>query len=487
MLLTRWARRHLRIVLWSLTLPLFAIACYAAAHDAEAAFYLSPFRAWELLLGVLAAAAALPSLQRPWLRNLAAALGLLVILFAGVFYSESTHFPGPGALAPCLGATLILLAGEHGNSFIGQTLAWKPVRFIGLISYSLYLWHWPIQVFQATENILVPDRFPAWTAKLAVFLASLLAATLSWRYVEQPFRTGVFRGSRTWLFSITGALFAIIFAFTFGVIRGNGWGIPHMPLPPTRAVEDLTKAIPSVEQVPWDSCLFQPESFPFLYKQPGKCLTDDPQRPTVLLLGDSHAGALYWGFKNIFPQRNISLLGVTRCTPTLIARNPECQRYSDAIFKDYLPAHQVDTVILVSRWIDWDVDAHMADTVAWLRQHRIKTILIGPFIEFDAPLVRLMELSEREHDPALPGRHRDPDAKLLDDRMRSLARDQWHVPYISLFDDLCQPQVVHGSPNALGCPLYAAPGIPLLYDTDHLSPAGALLFAHIIDQRHQLP
>jgi peptidoglycan/LPS O-acetylase OafA/YrhL len=484
LVLTRWARRYLTIILWCLTIPLFLVACSWTRSDPIAAFYLSPLRAWEFLLGVLPAAAALPALRQSWLRNMASAVGLLLILWAGLFYRDTMPFPGWGALAPCLGAMFVIMAGQFGDSITGGLLAWGPLRFIGLISYSLYLWHWPIQIGQVAENFLVPDRNPAWEAKLAVIAASLVTGTLSWRFVEQPFRTGIFRLSKLWLFGITGVMFAIVLEFSSLGIRGHGMAIRSFS--PPQAYRDMMRAGPTAREVPWSTCLTEPEEFPALFR-PDECLKEDPTRPHVLLLGDSHAGAMYWGLKNTFPELNISLFAVTRSTPTLIGRNPPGQRYSDALFKDYIPKHKIDTVILVSRWVREDADFHMADTIEWLRKRHIKTVVVGPSVEFDASLVRLIELSNREHDPALPGRHLDQAAKDLDDYMRSLAKTQWHVPYISMYDDLCQPDVVQGGLNARGCPVFAAPGVALLWDTDHFSPTGSMKFAEIIRARHQLP
>jgi len=488
--LTRWGRRHLRSILWVLAVASYVVAFYWTHHDPGHAyervvsgFYLLPFRGWELVLGVLAGAAGLPRLERQWVRDVASAAGLVLILGAGMLFGGGMPFPGWGEPAACAGAVLIILAGEGGSSATGRALGWGPVRFIGLISYSLYLWHWPIEVFQVSENVLVPDRYPGWAVKLAVVAASLVVGALSWRFVEQPFRTGVFRGSRRWLFWVSGALFAMVFGLSVAVIRSDGGSVAGLPM--TAALADMQRAMPTAHEVPWDSCLVEPETFGEF--QAAKCLADDPRRPHVLLLGDSHAGAMYWGLKNVYPELNISLFGVTRCTPTLVARNDLCQRYSDAIFKGYLPRHHVDMVILMSRWVQWDVDAHIAGTVDWLRQRGIKTVIFGPTTEYDQPLVRLIELSEREHDAALPGRHSVAEAKQLDEQMRALAREQWHVPYVSMYDDLCRPALVQGGLNADGCPVFAAPGVALLWDTDHLSPTGSLYFARVVRADGQVP
>ena len=113
----------------------------------EAAFFLAPFRAWELLLG---AALAL-STRRPaipaWMAELAAGAGLSMILASVLLLDEDHAFPGILAVPPCLGAALLILAGMDKQPAVTRLLSTRPLVAVGLLSYSLYLWHWPILSF----------------------------------------------------------------------------------------------------------------------------------------------------------------------------------------------------------------------------------------------------------------------------------------------------------------------------------------------------
>ncbi|HEX7743137.1 MAG TPA: acyltransferase, partial [Sphingobium sp.] len=110
-------------------------ACLAMMRtDSSAAFYLTPFRAWELLMGSLLATSVVPLITRPMLREVAAALGLAMIMVAILTYSELTKFPGVAALLPCLGAALVIHAGSSGPSAVARALSIKPLVFVGLIS-----------------------------------------------------------------------------------------------------------------------------------------------------------------------------------------------------------------------------------------------------------------------------------------------------------------------------------------------------------------
>ena len=156
------------------------------AYPAET-FYLPATRLWEFLLGTMICLDLFPAIHSSIGRNALSALGLLLVVVSAFVYSGRTHFPGLPALVPCLGTVLIIVAGETGTSVVGRLLSMKPLVFIGLISYSLYLYHWPIIVFQQISMIQfrhASDR----TINTTILLFSLLIATLSWRLVESPFR-----------------------------------------------------------------------------------------------------------------------------------------------------------------------------------------------------------------------------------------------------------------------------------------------------------
>ena len=108
-----------------------------------------------------------------------------MIGFSIIAYSIETPFPGATALVPCLGAALIIAAGQTGDSLVGRMLSLPPVVFVGLISYSLYLWHWPVIFFQRSDAEVLTT-----SSRLLIVLYSFALAILSWQFVEKPFRRG---------------------------------------------------------------------------------------------------------------------------------------------------------------------------------------------------------------------------------------------------------------------------------------------------------
>ena len=144
MLVRKFFPTRLRLSVIVLFCASLAASVVVVSQNRGTAFYMPYTRAWELLLGTLLSLGMFPHLRWSWLRNLATIIGIGLIAFSVLFYTEQTLFPGLSALAPCVGSALIIGAGESGSSVIGKILSWRPIVFIGLISYSLYLWHWPV-------------------------------------------------------------------------------------------------------------------------------------------------------------------------------------------------------------------------------------------------------------------------------------------------------------------------------------------------------
>ena len=154
-------------------------------------FYLLQSRAWELMFGAILALGLVPRIGNRWLRDGLALLGIAMIALAVSYFSSTTPFPGLWATIPCLGAMLVIHTGQQRDTVVYRLLSLPPFVFIGLISYSLYLWHWP--VFAFAENYL--GRPFSFGEAVLLMIVCIAIATASWRYVEQPFRYGERKGS----------------------------------------------------------------------------------------------------------------------------------------------------------------------------------------------------------------------------------------------------------------------------------------------------
>lgn len=181
--------------------------------DANATFYWLPTRAWELLVGsVLAGLPTRWNFSKRIHREIAAGVSLILIFIAALAYKSDTPFPGAAALLPCLGAAGLIWAHGPGADLSPRTwalLTWRPLVGVGLLSYSLYLWHWPLLAL--AQYVTVSGR-PSSGVRVGLVLLAFLLAWLSWRWVETPFRQKAFLKKRRQVFAFglgTMALFLI--------------------------------------------------------------------------------------------------------------------------------------------------------------------------------------------------------------------------------------------------------------------------------------
>jgi peptidoglycan/LPS O-acetylase OafA/YrhL len=477
-LLKRLVPRRTAVWLGALGAASVAVSAVGVYRFPTAAFYLLPSRAWELLLGTIMSLEGFPRLRSAAARQTAGLVGLAMVLGPCLVYQSSTPFPGLAALVPCVGAGLIIAAGRDGPNLVGRLLSLPPAVFIGRISYSLYLWHWPIIVFSGMGMTLIKGLTQHQT-QLFLLALSIAAATLSWRFVEGPFRPrragvpprAVFRVAAT----------AIAGVAIFGGALWLSHGLPG------RFPADAQKVASYLEGDSGDAghdfyrhgkCFMTDLDWDLQRFDPRECLAQVPGKPTYLILGDSHAAHLWWGLNKAYPDASVMQATATGCKPVLHQRprqHPGCTRLMTYILGDYLVHHHVDALWLEGRWEADDLPS-LAATLDWLRAHQVRVTLFGPMLQYDSPLPRLLAMSLRDGDPSIPVAHLIPAFWSLDDRMAALARNTWKVPYVSMIRLLCKGR---------DCLQYAGAGVPLQSDYGHLTEDGSVRVAKMLrDEAH---
>ncbi|MFZ5931265.1 MAG: acyltransferase family protein [Pseudomonadota bacterium] len=183
--ISRFFRDRLGLATMAVLLVSLVYSIYLVQNNPADAFYSTPARAWELMLGAILAIFPRKAPLDQRVAQLLGAAGLGFIAYSILFYSAQTPFPGAAALAPCVGAALILYTGQRNMTLAGRLLSTSAFRYPGLISYSLYLWHWPVLVFYRMYAITPVSQME--TAMLLVAMTA--AAWASWKFVEAPFRT----------------------------------------------------------------------------------------------------------------------------------------------------------------------------------------------------------------------------------------------------------------------------------------------------------
>ncbi len=269
----------------------FVLSLWLTQVAAPWAFFLLPTRVWQLAIGGGLALAALHShsLPRP-LASLAAAAGLVLIVASGILFDRETPFPGTAALLPAIGAALVIAAGlaESGIG-ISKLLGTPPLRWIGRISYSLYLWHWPLVVLPA-EALQVGLPVPV---KIGLALATFPVAAASQRWIEDPIRHGRIVGLRPGRsFALVGGLAVAVAIGSFGLSRiSPRGGVADAPV----IYEDgcnvgVTDTVVS-----------------------GPCVYGDPNGSrTVVLFGDSRAAMWFPAVQRLADTNGWRLVSLTK-------------------------------------------------------------------------------------------------------------------------------------------------------------------------------
>ncbi len=352
MLFIIWRLMGGRFLLWLVPLGLlsFGASIWGVENKPTATFYLLHTRAWELFLGGALALGAFPMLENKPLKEVLGWSGLAMIFCSVFLYTAQTPFPGLAALLPCLGATLIIYA--QGTK-LGQFLSLKPIVFTGLLSYSLYLWHWPIIVF--AKYYLMRELHAPEIA--GVIAASFILSYLSWRFIEAPFRgkNGILTRGQIFLLAALAMGAMIVIGGIGHITKGLPQRLPaEVAEMSSKAYEERVLANPDRHQ-----CLGSVDKNKTEIddiKNGKLCTLGIEGTPSLLLWGDSHAEALRSGVDEAAKQLGIAgvFAGYTGCPPALnIVRYDEpanqCAAFNKAVF-DYILDHNIKTVILYARW-----------------------------------------------------------------------------------------------------------------------------------------
>jgi peptidoglycan/LPS O-acetylase OafA/YrhL len=280
----------------------FALAAVGVYLSPSATFFLIPTRAWELMVGAVLALDLLPRITRPVLAQGAAAIGCAFIAISIFEFDSHTQFPGIYALFPCLGAALIIHSARETGTLVSRILSTQLMVGMGLISYSLYLYHFPIFLF--AERALLRPLTPQ--SILLCLVLTCACGFLSWAIVERPFRKpGQFSPKRIFLFGVLGS--GLVSLAAVSVVASHGYPGRFTPseLAPLAASSDFD---PSARR-----CINQP--IPSAETLPDCSIGVDRTvvKRSFLVVGDSHAAA-------IAPAVNIAAR-LQKRSGTLIAYN----------------------------------------------------------------------------------------------------------------------------------------------------------------------
>jgi len=468
---------------FSSQLASFEILAPRTAQITAATFYMLPARAWELAIGALLATGMAPAVASLRTRNILSSLGLVCIVGSVTLLDVTRAFPGWLAIFPCVGAALLIYAGPEAV-INRRLLSLSAMVLVGQISYSLYLWHWPL----LSLGRITQGELSALQITVLVALAFVLSL-LTWRFVELPFRNARFTVPSRLLvkYGVASVVFCCLGAVTF-----FAGGFPGR-VPEGVRTADLA-AIDSNQLR--RACLKDPRK-EFSPPSADCWIGRDAYKETIAVWGDSHADGFAPGVRDFASKRGYAFLQITAWScPPLIGVDAlsdkhvtRCADQSRSAFAFFRAHPEVTVVVLAGAWPAYkrlvdDANRELSDantrlvlrtglerTVADLERAGKKVIVMGdvPDIGVDVPTCIARS-------GMFMGRSRicDAEASVV---AKALGYSNATIAEIAAArGDVCTflPETVLCDAGRCAS---AINGTILYYDNQHLSSAGALYLA----------
>lgn len=442
-------------VLAVIALASFAASVYWVEADQSVAFFMLHTRAWELAAGA-GLVFAKPIASRA-VGETMGWVGLALIFYAAVELTAETAFPGWNALYPCVGAALLVWPKSVATS-AHRLLSLRPAVFIGLISYSLYLWHWPVLVF---FRHYASAAMPTLTEAVILIALSIAAAWLSLHLVERPVRQMRFRrwtpGRTIIAGAVTMAATATIASYPY---LGNG-----LPERLDEQARHYAAFDPYKREHEYSGCRIR--AVPADGSLPD-CLTREGGEPRLLILGDSYASQLAQPVYQSNKNAALITIGSHGCRPVIESVGRlQCTELIARTFDSYLRGGNFDAVILAARWRNGNDIRKLRKTLTAILRRADHVYVIGQPIEYTTSLPSLLasaSLPRRSHEVRDFNRYEEVAA--LEEKVKA-ALEGLPVTYLSPLQALC---------GADGdCQTVTDGNVPIQYDYGHLTREGARL------------
>jgi peptidoglycan/LPS O-acetylase OafA/YrhL len=469
------------VLLVGLLLASFTLNVVRVRTDPVGTFYSPTTRFWELFVGAFLAWVSLHKPKRlRWMigaegATLRSFVGLALIGSALVVVRTDKAFPGFWALLPVVGAAFLISAGPDAwcNKHI---LSNRLMVFVGLISYPLYVWHWPLLIF---EHFFEYGSY-SWQVRVAAVALAFVLAWLTARFVEGPIRTGL---PKIWKVAVPAVAMATLFILGALTYRNDGY--------PLR-LKDMGEYEAYFDNTPPEYRYFHAHDVPRTYRfdcdfydadtkraksapVDASCYTPHSEKK-VVLWGDSHAQQFYYGLSVTLPS-DVSLLpfASSGCYPSVDPAQPDTRGYctaANAYARQHIRELKPDVVILAQASSHEDTD--FDGIIAWLGSVGVKhVVLIGPVPQWHPDLYKVIA---RHYWAATPERLNTYLVKKVFDTDRLLHTRSAGRPFtfVSIIDQMC---------NADGCIVYLdgdrKEGL-ITNDYGHLTTKGSVFVAKTI-------
>lgn len=458
------------------------------AQNPSFVYYMLPTRAGELLVGALVALAInknIPAQLSLLYRSLLASAGVTLLVASFVLLSEESVFPGYQAIPPTMGVALLIFVGHYGKNWTSPFLTLVPMQWVGLISYSAYLWHWPILAFYRY------GQFDIHLLSGSVILTStLLLAWLTYKYVEQPLRKTSYGALQVFIrqYCLPAGALALLAVLA---MKLDGYGVRWFS-------EDYKNSLSAAQQH-----LRYRSDYDYVCMRKlviaddvidAKCILGQHSgsEPKILLWGDSNA-AHFVDMLAVFAEdqsyqfRNIE---VSACPPLLFhlekhtnpKRLTECMA-SQKIIQPILETF--DTLFIAASWTTYTGNSEQfiddfKHTLDLLSTQVINIIVIGKtphFTQYNRyckPKQVSFPLMNCNVSPVAL----DQNTINTNDQLATLAKNYNNIHYTDFNKFLC--------PEGL-CSVYLSSELPLYFDKSHMSQSGSQFLGEMILRTHGTP
>ncbi|RDO84328.1 O-acetyltransferase OatA [Escherichia coli] len=421
----------------------------------EDIFYLLPTRAWEMLAGGLVYMASVRYKMPEWIKH-CDGYGIALIVVAATILHSNGYWPSYSTFAPVLGASMVILANDQNSIFTSNRVA----QWAGKISYSVYLWHWPVVVAMRYYQI----DFSAINIFIGV-VSSFALGELSYRIIESTLR----KRARL-IFNIS--LFAVALSACMFVMLTKGISF--------RFSDALKQVVEyRMDNSSWrpDTCFLNPEQD---YTAFSKC-QDKMTSKSFVVWGDSHAAHLMPGLRSVFGNDlNITQRSASLCPPIIglqIDGRPHCKAINDMVARE-ISDNKPNTVLMSALWSVYPMRDYLPGTIKFLKDSGVKNIiLVGPFPVWKKTLIDTIEETGVNAGRTVPWGMTDETRNLRDNDayLRELAKDN-SLTYISPLDTMCTEsycKAIIGHKNAY----------PVQFDFAHLTPEGSRWFIEEVEKQ----
>ncbi|AWY43346.1 hypothetical protein DKY63_26880 [Pseudomonas putida] len=425
--------------------------CFAQAmlsKQPDAVFFLMPFRVFEFSIGAITVWLLQAKPKNNALLELLLCVGLVLIVFSIFFYDERTPFPGASALLPCIGAALCIYAGQA--RFTGRLLSNKLLVALGLISYSLYLAHWPVVVFY--KYYIGGVSFSMLQTWLLI-AACVVIAIAMYHGIEKPFRR-----SRQFNSGFLGG--SVFFALSISYLSASmwaedGWGWRSWATSGSISSEAVKNGKELRFKVRQEIC-----------QRKGWASCDEfiPGTVNALVLGDSHAVDALNAFQKIYPKHNFVMSTLGGCPPfreiekITLPNHPgleKCKELNLSRFDvEYLKRFDY---IVINVLFGWYTPDHLRSYLSFLKENDIqKVVVVGDYLVMKKDMYEL--LNQYGFNSNALRAWVDESAN-VESSLKPEVEEAGYF-YLSKRQALCKGQ---------GCELFDDKNIPFTYDENHLS------------------